>query len=156
MESGKINLTIESDLSQVQHVGEAVRVLSSQLELDGAMPSSVELAVVEAVNNSIEHAYASECGNTVEVSFEYDKDCLQISISDYGTPMPRKIVEMLDQSEVRMPSGHVGVDSLPESGWGVQLLKSVCHRVSYARCNRKNNLSLSFKRAAEKHPITAA
>lgn len=147
MDNGKINLSIDSDLRQVQHVGEAVRCLASHLELVGAKASSVELAVVEAVNNSIEHAYQSEAGNSVDVAFEYDSDCLNIKISDYGSPMPKRIAGLLG-SDVTMPSANVDLDSLPESGWGMQLLKSVCDEVSYKRNKSCNTLSLSFKLAS--------
>lgn len=148
MVAGKINLSIDSDLSQVQHVGEAVRVLCSHLDLIAAKPSSVELAVVEAVNNSIEHAYSSESGNSVDVSFEYDADCLSIKICDYGAPMPKSIAGQLS-SDIHMPSEAVEMDDLPVSGWGMQLLKSVCDEVSYHRQHSRNTLSLSFKLAAE-------
>lgn len=147
MDNGKINLSIDSDLHQVQHVGEAVRCLASHLELAGAKPSSVELAVVEAVTNSIEHAYQSESGNSIDVAFEYNTDCLNIKISDYGMPMPKSVAGQLS-SVVSMPSGAVDLDSLPESGWGMQLLKSVCDEVTYKRNKSCNTLSLSFKLAS--------
>lgn len=150
MDSGKIKLSIDSDIRQVQHVGEAVRCLCSQLDLADAKPSSVELAVVEAVNNSIEHAYQSETGNSVDVAFEYDAECLSIKISDYGIPMPKNVAGTL-KSEVSMPPYEVDVDRLPISGWGMQLLKTVCDDVSYQRSKSCNTLSLSFKRM----PVTA-
>jgi len=144
METAKINLSIDSDMRQVQHVGEAVRVLCKHLDLVAAKPSSVELAVVEAVNNSIEHAYQSESGNSVEVSFEYDENCLNIKVSDYGVPMPKSIAGQFS-TDVKMPASNVELDALPESGWGMQLLKSVCDEVSYQRKHSCNTLSLSFK-----------
>lgn len=147
MDTGKIKLSIDSDMRQVQHVGEAVRCLASHLELADAKPSSVELAVVEAVNNSIEHAYQSEAGNLVDVAFEYNTDCLKIKISDYGTPMPKSIAGQFS-SDVTMPNTSVELDALPESGWGMQLLKSVCDEVSYNRNESRNTLSLSFKLAS--------
>jgi len=150
MDSGKINLSIDSDIRQVQHVGEAVRCLASHLELADAKPSSVELAVVEAVNDSIEHAYQSEAGNSVDVAFEYSTDCLNIKISDYGVPMPKSIAGQLS-TKITMPDDKTDLDGLPESGWGMQLLKSVCDEVSYNRDKSCNTLSLSFKLA----PATA-
>lgn len=144
MDTGRIQLSIDSDIRQVQHVGEAVRCLASHLELTDAKPSSVELAVVEAVNNSIEHAYQSESGNSIDVAFEYSNDCLNIKISDYGVPMPKSIVGQLS-GEISMPEANENMDDLPVSGWGMQLLKSVCDEVSYD-CNKScNTLSLSFK-----------
>ncbi len=144
METGKINLSIDSDMRQVQHVGEAVRCLCSQLSLTGAKPSSVELAVVEAVNNSIEHAYQSQSGNSVDVAFEYDADCLNIRIKDYGMPMPKVVAGRLS-TDVSMPKPSDDLDGLPVSGWGMELLKSVCDEVTYNRNKSCNTLSLSFK-----------
>jgi len=144
MDTGKIKLSIDSDMRQVQHVGEAVRVLASHLELADAKPSSVELAVVEAVNNSIEHAYRSETGNSIDVAFEYSTECLNIKVSDYGVPMPKSVAGQL-LTEVSMPDAVSDMEDLPESGWGMQLLKSVCDEVSYNRTKSRNTLSLSFK-----------
>ncbi len=144
MDSGKINLSIDSDMRQVQHVGEAVRCLCKHLELADAKPSSVELAVVEAVNNSIEHAYRLQSGNTVDVDFEYDTDSLNIKIRDYGMPMPTSIADLFAE-DVSMPDTSVDLDGLPVSGWGMQLLKSICDDVSYNRIQSCNTLSLSFK-----------
>lgn len=147
MSDGKINMTIDSDMQQVQHVGEAIRCLASHLELVGVKPSSVELAVVEAVNNSIEHAYKLKAGNLVDVAVEYSSDRLNIRISDYGAPMPKSIAGDLS-SKVAMPDVHEGLEAVPESGWGMQLLKSLCDDISYKRINSCNTLSLSFKLAS--------
>ncbi len=145
MESGKITLTIESDLAQVQHVGEAVRCLCSHLSLAEVKPSSVEMAVVEAINNSIEHAYASQAGNEIEVAFEYSNDVLNIVISDSGVPMPENVSGLFRKSEIAMPSSAVELECLPESGWGMQLLKTVCDDIEYQRLDNANRLCLSFK-----------
>jgi len=146
MEAGKINLSIDSDGRQVQHIGAVVRCLCGQLDLAAAKPSSVELAVVEAVNNSIEHAYRSETGNSVDVTFEYFDDCLSIRIKDYGEPMPKSIAVRLSGQPVT-PQLDVPKQDLPESGWGIELLKSICDKVSYQSLHSGNTISLSFKLA---------
>jgi len=143
---GKINLLIDSDTHQVQHVAAAVRCLCGQLELADAKPSSVELAVVEAVTNSIKHAYRSESGNSVDVAFEYNSECLNIRIKDYGVPMSSSCVGRL-ASSVSMPHLNVAKNDLPESGWGLELLKTICDEVSYQSLQSSNTLSLSFKLA---------
>jgi len=144
MVAGKINLSIDSDGRQVQHIGSAVRCLSGQLDLAAAKPSSVELAVVEAVNNSIEHAYRFEPGNSVDVTFEFFDDCLNIKIKDYGEPMPSSVAVQLSDGAV-LPRLDVPKHDLPESGWGIELLKTICDKVSYQRLQSENTVSLSFK-----------
>lgn len=147
MGAGKINLSIDSDESQVQHIGAVVRCLCGQLELAAVKPSSVELAVVEAVNNSIIHAYHSKAGNPVDVTFEYHADCLSIQIKDYGEPMPKSVAVRLTGREVKK-NLDVPKNDLPESGWGIELLKAICDKVSYQSLSSGNTISLSFKLAA--------
>jgi len=129
MGAGKINLSIDSD---GRH--------------------SVELAVVEAVNNSIIHAYQSESGNSVDVTFEYQADSLSIRIKDYGVPMPKNVAIRLAGREVTRKLD-VPKNDLPESGWGIELLKAICDKVSYQSLHSGNTISLSFKLAPA--PATA-
>lgn len=147
MGAGKIKLSIDSDSRQVQHVGSAVRCLCNQLVLADAKPTGVELAVVEAVNNSIEHAYLSESGNSVDVAFEYNNKCLTIEVKDNGIPIPNGVVERF-ANESAMPSVAVSTNDLPESGWGLELLKTICDDVSYQSQQDGNTLSLSFNLAS--------
>jgi len=146
MGAGKINLSIDSDGRQVQHVGAIVRCLCGELDLAAVKPSTVELAVVEAVNNSIIHAYQSKTGNSVDVTFEYHADRLSIKVKDYGVPMPKNVAVRLASRAV-LPKLDVPKNELPESGWGIELLKSICDKVSYQSHNSGNTISLSFKLA---------
>jgi len=147
MGAGKINLSIDSDGRQVQHIGAVVRCLCGELDLAAVKPSSVELAVVEAVNNSIIHAYQSESGNAVDVTFEYFADRLSIKIKDYGKPMPNSVAVRLSGRAVTQPID-VPKQDLPESGWGIELLKAICDQVSYQSLHSGNTTSLSFKLAS--------
>ncbi len=147
MGAGKISLSIDSDERQVQHIGAVVRCLCSQLDLAVVKPSSVELAVVEAVNNSIIHAYQSKSGNSVDVTFEYFADQLSIKIKDYGQPMPKSVAVRLTGRAVTQRLD-VPMQDLPESGWGIELLKAICDKVSYQSLRSGNTISLSFKLAS--------
>jgi len=146
MGAGKINMSIDSDGRQVQHIGAIVRCLCGQLELAAVKPSSVELAVVEAVNNSIIHAYQSESGNSVDVTFEYYDDQLSIKVKDYGEPMPQSVAVRLS-GRAATQRLDVPKHELPESGWGIELLKTICDKVSYQSLRSGNTISLSFKLA---------
>ena len=145
MEDKKLSLSIGSELSQVQLVGKTVRCLCEDLSLANTNISQVELAVVEAINNSIEHAYSFEKGFKVDVLLEVNCDVLNVVIMDYGIPMPPNTVKMFTEDEVKMPDFSSDADSLPESGWGVQLVKSLCDSMSYKRERACNMLSLSFE-----------
>jgi|GEM_PF-5368208 len=43
-----------------------------------------------------------------------------------------------------MPSLDTGIDLLPEGGWGIQLIKSVCDQVFYTRFDQRNIYKLTF------------
>lgn len=144
MEEKKLNMSICSDLHQVQMIGKTVRCLCEDLALASANVTQVELAVVEAINNSIEHAYSYEKGFKVDVCFEVSGHALNVMIMDYGIPMPPQTVKMLTNDEVKMPEFGTDSESLPESGWGVQLVKSLCDSMQYDRESACNKLSLTF------------
>jgi len=144
MEDMKLDISINSDLSQVQLVGRTVRCLCEDLVLTRAAVSQVELAVVESINNSIEHAYSMEGGFRIDVVFECNRDMLTVLIKDYGKPMAAKTAEMFNNDVIKMPEFSADTDSLPESGWGVQLVKSLCDSISYSRDNTCNKLMLRF------------
>lgn len=85
MRTGRLQLAIDSDLTAVGGLAGAVRGFLS--ELDVPEPFSLELCVVEAVNNAIEHAYAGALGYEVAVEICVDVDEVTITVTDRGQAM---------------------------------------------------------------------
>jgi serine/threonine-protein kinase RsbW len=95
---------------------------------------TTELVLAEALNNVVEHAYASYSGQ-IEVEVRRGRNQLRFHIADRGLPMPG----------AEPPLGHlpeVGVfDDLPEGGFGWFLIRSLSQDLAYRREGERNLLS---------------
>lgn len=125
-----IRLSIDSRLEQVRVLSGALRGIGKELELADDKLGQLELMMVEAVNNVIEHAYEMQAGNDVQVRVEYSPEAVHLIISDSGRTMPEEL-----HSEVRdMPNP----EDLPEGGWGMSLIHLLADSIRYI-CDAKGN-----------------
>ena len=95
---------------------------------------TVEIILAEALNNIVEHAYASH-GGQIEVSITPGDGYLFIRLVDEGLPMPGN----------EAPGGKLTaateVADLPEGGFGWYLIRSLSQDLIYARDGGQNVLS---------------
>ena len=141
----KIRLSIERDLEQIGPVGECLKQLCSL----GDFPelSRVELLVSELLTNVIKHSVPDE--NSVDefpvgLTVVADGNNLTLSVSEIGKPMSCDVVKRYTDTQIEMPPSEGDIFELPESGWGVQLIKSICNDISYERLDDSNVLHLCF------------
>ncbi len=136
MSTYNIRLFIDSQLAHVRLLGSAVRGIGQELDLPTEQVGQIELMLVEAVNNVIEHAYDNETGHDVHVRVECNPDDqLKVIISDRGHPIPA----------AQLQRGSAGDDallpepeSLPEGGWGLGLIRMLADSLHY-ECNQDGN-----------------
>lgn len=146
MEHKRISLKIDSELANVALIGAAVNRLCEFSSLPRDQVNRLELAVVEAVNNSIEHAYGYVSGNTIEVEFSLSEDDISVTIHDTGNSMPPSAVSTITGGPKSIPSVEGIIQSeLPECGWGLLLIKSLTDDVSYATVNGRNSLKMTYR-----------
>ena len=69
---------------------------------------------------------------------------LAVVVSDRGDALGSELAKLYTDETVSMPTLDIGVADLPESGWGIQLIKSACDRISYRRSNQTNLYELTF------------
>jgi len=133
----QIKLTIDSNLKNVSLVGTAVNKLCSFLYLTEGECADIELCVVEAVNNAVKHAYDNQGGNDVDIVFTIESDRLLIDIFDSGKGM--------EMQEIQEPVFDVNkVESIPESGLGLYIIRSIMDEVHYIReRGKKNRLTMT-------------
>ncbi len=141
----KIRLSIERDLEQIGPVGECLKQLCSL----GDFPelSQVELLVSELLTNVIKHSVPDETkphAFPVGLTVVADGDNLTLSVSEIGKPMDGEIVRNYTDTKIEMPATDGDLYDLPESGWGMQLIKSICDDISYERLDDSNVLHLCF------------
>ncbi|OGV37190.1 MAG: hypothetical protein A2020_08385 [Lentisphaerae bacterium GWF2_45_14] len=96
---------------------------------------SIELAVVEATNNIIKHAYGGESKNPVEIGVTRHKGFFRIRIYDHGKPFNPEAI----------PSPNfewAGIDKIPESGRGLYIIRNIMDNVSFSREKSLNMLTM--------------
>ena len=76
------------------------------------------LAVGELCANSIQHAYEGKGGQPIQVSVRSSADSLVIEVEDFGKPFDAELYESPD------------LESLPDSGYGLYLVKSIADSLS--------------------------
>lgn len=132
-----IQLQIDSQLEHVRLLSSAVRGVGNELSLPEQQLGQLELLLVEAVNNVIEHAYEFKTGNEVRVRLECEPDdTVRLVISDQGKSLSN-LDEVLDSREFPDPM------SLPEGGWGLGLITMLADSCHYERDGKFNHLHVS-------------
>lgn len=145
MAAGSITLAIDSQFDNVFLVGLSMRAVCTALGLSDEAAGAVELSVVEAVNNCIEHAYREDPGHRVEVVAGVDGDMLRVVIRDRGSRMDWPAV---------CARADLAADSDAEGGRGVFIIRSLMDGVSYSSVDGVNELTL-MKRLPRDAPAAA-
>ncbi|MFY0308280.1 ATP-binding protein [Leisingera sp. D0M16] len=110
------------------------------LGVPGARVDEVQIALTEAVNNVVEHAYEESAPGDVRIRGELSPERLWISIQDAGSPFPKGELPEGKPADISVPT-----DSLPEGGFGWFLIRELASQVQYERSEGNNNLSLCFE-----------
>lgn len=134
-QDARITISIDSRLDQVFMVGYAVRGICSQLGFEEGAVSKVELAIIEAVNNAIKHAYGSQAGHAVEVIVAVSRGWIRFEICDEGKPLNFQRGASLDYD----PHDR---KNLPEGGMGLHIIEQVMDDISYCSREGRNCLIL--------------
>ncbi len=135
--------SIESDFEEVSCLGQLIHKLAAIAGMDEVDSARVELGVVEALNNVIEHAYQLQPKHKIKVIFESSNSYVVIHIIDTGSAMEQSLFSSKDnQSEV---NEYIELEEIPEGGWGLSLIKSIMDEVSYKSENGINHLTLLKK-----------
>lgn len=127
---------IDSKLELVFLVGFAIRGFCSRTPLDEVAAYEVELAVIEAINNAIKHAYCNQKGHQVEIQVFFHPDRISFQIIDHGRALNLSQIPSMDFDPKDL-------DSLPESGMGFHIMQSVMDNVEYRRYGNSNILTLT-------------
>jgi serine/threonine-protein kinase RsbW len=130
-----INLSIASQLDSVSSVGSTVSAWCHELGMNDEHSFQIEICTVEAVNNSIIHAYQNKPDEQVHIEcIVYDNSIsnsklISIKISDTGIAMTQAIPDKL-----------VSQDS--ESGRGWYIMKQWTDSVHYSSIDGVNTTTL--------------
>ena len=135
-------LSIFSSLAEVRLLvrfcRDALGNLFSESEL-----ASIELAVVEAANNIVQHAYEFQKDKPLQISIFHRGDYIEIEFYDKG--------KTFDYKSVTPPQFNWDeLQNVPEGGWGIYLIKNLMNDVKYERYGNINILKLIKKLPEDK------
>jgi serine/threonine-protein kinase RsbW len=111
-----------------------------RLGLNETRAGEVQIALAEAVNNVVEHAYAGSAPGDVRIRCNLDNDRLWISIWDAGMPLPDNKLPLGKPADISGP-----VEDLPEGGFGWFLIRELTSDIQYQREDGSNELSMCFE-----------
>lgn len=99
----------------------------------------IKIALAEAINNVVEHAYADALPADIRVKCSLCRSLLEVQILDTGNPMPGL------QAPRGIPASvETTRQNLPEGGFGWFLIRQLTSEVRYERQEGHNLLFLRF------------
>jgi len=130
-----INQTeIDSDLSEVKNLASHFRKFCAYNQLNEQLSGLLELALVEAVNNIIIHAYEGVSGKTIRANYQKTDTNIIITLTDYGKAFTGK--------DKNSDANKDDIDALPEGNWGIDLIESIVDEIERNRENDSNTLTI--------------
>lgn len=126
-------LTITSDLSEVKRARDWVSTLAHQAGFSAQENYELQLAVSEACNNAIKHAYDMVNGHTIKLSANIEGRRIQLVVRDFGNKLDLNCYQepKLDQPReggygmylIRRLTDEAYFDTSPDRGTKVTLVK---------------------------------
>ena len=125
----KINKKIEipSEIGYIKKVSMEILAHLQRLGIDESIQFDVRLAVEEAVRNAMEHGHEHDKTLPITVSYEIDRDKIDIEIEDRGKGFDLK----------KIPDPRTEENQMKEGGRGVFLIFELMDKVGY---NKKGNI----------------
>lgn len=142
----KVTLTIGNNPMDTLLIGICIRHISA-LAFPPEDCSAIELAVVEAVNNAIEHAYDETDEGKITVAYSLSEEGAIIEVIDYGRGMASGFLAGQDNVLDFDPDD---IDNLPEKGMGIWLIQSCMDSATYHSGSDGNRWTLIKNRKSAK------
>jgi serine/threonine-protein kinase RsbW len=139
----RLRLSFDSRLDETFLVSLIVNKVCMSLGMDDVSAFHVELSAVEGFTNAIRHAYHERAGNEVQVLIHCDEQRIDVEIHDCGDSMPSHYVEQLRLGSRVLGFDTTDLQSLPESGMGLELIHQVMDETEYTTAGGVNCLRLT-------------
>jgi serine/threonine-protein kinase RsbW len=135
LRQGAITLSIESEVENVYLIGLAVNRIASSIPVSSQSAFEMELAVLEVVNNAIEHAHNYQRSKQVTVRLRLRSDRVQFTIIDRGA--------RFDLAAALAASSRLEQGEEPERGRGLMIVQGLVDEVRYERKGETNHITLT-------------
>lgn len=135
-----IALSFDSDMNRVPLIGVVIHSVCNSYGMIDKESAMVELALVEAINNVIEHAYNMQNNQCVKVELNLLIDSIVFKVFDEGANLSSiEMMALFEQNHDALPN------DLPIGGWGLGLIYNIMDEVTYDSKNGTNCMTLVKK-----------
>lgn len=135
-----MQITIDSRLEEVREAGRRAHAFCLESGLSPEDAFWLELAVVEALNNAVIHAYAGEPGGRVRLDLVMRDGRCEVAVTDWGRAFDfaARLAEARRKGDAADGS---------EGGRGLLILDQVCDRLEYTSKDGANTMRLIRNRS---------
>ena len=127
-------LSIESRFSEIRIASAALKEYCVLHSIPEESRNELELMLVEALNNVVEHAYQQQPGKPIDLSIDLIDHQAIMRIIDQGIPAPG--------AEIYRNNTLPDNDGFPEGGWGLYIIQVLADVIEYYRYPDHNELVL--------------
>jgi len=127
-------LSIGSQFSEIRIASAALREYCELHDIPEDKQAELELMLVEALNNVVEHAYKQQPGNPIDLALDLVDRQAVMRIIDRGLPAPG--------AEIYSSNDLPDIEEFPEGGWGLYLIQVLADVIEYYRHPEHNELVL--------------
>ena len=133
----KRSITLQNDIEQVPELAVFIDAVCEELGLDPSLTMSLNLALEEAVVNSMNYAYPAGTKGNITVEAQANEERLRFTISDEGMPFDPTAASEVDTE--------LSAEERPIGGLGIYLFRQIMDSINYERVDGRNILTLRKK-----------
>lgn len=125
-------IRVAADFVEVRRLAEWLRAACAAAGIGETAAFDLELAMVEAANNVVEHGYAGTTGGEIGLDFAVDRGAAVITLADQGTPVPQGLFDQCGEAPLDATEGR-----------GIGIVQSCVDLVNYRSGDGLNLLTLT-------------
>jgi serine/threonine-protein kinase RsbW len=125
---------VKSSVSQLEKVRKWGAYIARALGFDERAVFEVELSIYEACANVIEHAYANDPDNYIDLKITIELDRLVVTIRDEGGAFEPSSLKAKDIAKI--------IETEQDGGLGMHIIEACMDEILYRRQGNENILEL--------------
>lgn len=129
-----LTLSINNNLTEISQLEPFMEKLAEAYGISPDVQFQLNLALDEALANSINYAYPEGTEGSIILEAETEGNMLVLRLMDYGTPFDPTLQGDVDTT--------LSVEQRPIGGLGIFLIKQMMDDVTYVRQEEKNILTM--------------
>ena len=127
----RIQYLIDSSFREISSFSSKVRSFLEKNSISEEIINAVDISLVEALNNVVEHAYGMKQGNRIEINIEIVSNKIILQLCDWG-------IARTNLEKAKLDFDPDDIDNLPEGGMGLFIIEQLMDKTEYSSIDGKN------------------